>query len=35
MQLGGGLLVRAQLADSRVEDERSCRDALRQVVCLY
>jgi hypothetical protein len=35
VQLGGGRLVRAQLADARVEDERSRRDPLRQVVCLH
>src|SRR6201995_3992326 len=35
VQLGSGLLVRAQLADARVEDERPCRDPLRQVVWLY
>ena len=34
VQLRGGLLVRAQLADARVEDERPRRDPLRQVVCL-
>jgi len=34
VELGGGVLVRGQLADTRVENERARRDALWQVPCL-